>query len=465
MRKKYIALLLVIILSSTSAAIYQNVKKNEYKVKLPLLTSTQISPTNFNNIDPTIKVYFNSEAILDKSMKTISLNLLADYTTKINIPVAITKINSGEISIRVPILLSSNYDFIINKRHLPFTIKESTTTKLKPTISNCNELNGYELVLCLKRYFYLKTIKEKDVTKTLGNLNALLAKQPELKTNCHAYIHVLGQTAGILSNDFAKDYNKGSNICEYGYYHGLMEGFAMKYTNDKLTQVMKTFCSNYQFGFNQGSCYHSLGHMVWIRTGGEFSTSVKLCRELPSDANSVLSPQENCISGVAMNWAHAYQDAPAELKRFVTTDPEEPSNICLTIKDLKQQSGCWAFAGGIYNKNITTIKHYLDLCQTLPEVTSNTCWLNVGFLLGFETSTDFTEATRLCSTAKFDNAMWSCYGNLISNRTILNSKENYADYVCAKARKDQRSDTIQCKIMQEQEEIRRNMPVATHILH
>lgn len=465
MRKKYIALLLAIVLSSTSVLIYQNVKKNEYKVKLPLLTKSLISPTNFNNIDPTIKVTFNSRSSLEKSLKTISFNLIADYKTKIDIPVKITKVNEQEISIKLPILLSSNYDFTINNKHFPFTIKESAQKTLKPTIAICNDLLGYELVLCFKRYFYLKTIKEKDVTKTLSSLDELLTTYPDLRTNCHAYIHVIGQTTGILNNDFPKVYNKGNNSCEYGYYHGLMEGFAMKYSNDKLTQVMKTFCSNYQFGFNQGSCYHSLGHMAWIRTGGDFESSVTLCQQLPSDINSVLSPQENCISGVAMNWAHAYQDAPKELKNQVTTDPAEPSNICLTIKDLKQQSGCWAFAGGIYNENLTAMKHYLALCQTLPEITSNTCWLNVGFLLGFETGTDFPEASRLCSTAKFDIAMWSCYGNLISNRTILNSKENYADAVCLRAQKDHRFDAIQCKIMREQEEIRRNMPVATHILH
>ena len=465
MRKKYIALLLAIILSSTGVLVYQNIKKNEYKVKLPLLTTSQISPTNFNNIDPSIKVTFNSKATLEKSIKSISFHLIADYTTKIDIPVKITKVGAEEISIKLPILLPSNYDFTINKKHFPFTIKESAQQTLKPTIAICNNLKGYELVLCFKRYFYLKTIKEKNVTQTLNSLDSLLKTYPELRTNCHAYIHVIGQTTGILSSDFPNVYNKGSNICEYGYYHGLMEGFAMKYSNDKLTQVMKTFCLNYQFGFNQGSCYHSLGHMVWIRTGGDFENSVKLCQGLPSDEYSVLSPQENCISGVAMNWAHAYQDAPKEFKNKVTTDPTEPSNICLTITDLKQQSGCWAFAGGIYNENLTTMKHYLALCQTLPEITSNTCWLNVGFLLGFETSTNFIEASKLCGTAKYDKAMWSCYGNLMSNRTILNSKENYADAVCQQAKNDHRFDSSQCQIMKEQEEIRRNMPVATHILH
>ena len=125
MRKKYIALLLAIVLSSTSVLIYQNVKKNEYKVKLPLLTKSQISPTNFNNIDPTIKVKFNSRSSLEKSLKTISFNLIADYNTKIDIPVKITKVNEQEISIKLPILLSSNYDFTINSLYEFFQVLKS----------------------------------------------------------------------------------------------------------------------------------------------------------------------------------------------------------------------------------------------------------------------------------------------------------------------------------------------------
>lgn len=462
--KKIVIILLIFPITISGYLIYNKI--NEIKVSLPIFDNRD-TPKNgyiFNYIDPNIKIKFRDEKTKKIYKDRIKLAIEIE-DKKVEIPISSKVEKSDSIVIRTPILLPYQYLLIIGDKKYNFDLRFKGSIK-DISIDRCRELQGYDKVNCIKQYFLEKSYNDNNSKKTLKELSDLIDKKPDLKDNCHAYIHVIGEITSIISSNFLGDFKNGNITCEYGYYHGLLEGYAMKMDNEKLNQLVVKFCDYYSFGFNKGSCYHSLGHMAWIRTGGNFEKSINICQILPKDERSVLSPQENCISGVAMNWMHAYQDAPENLKKKLTPDIKNPLSICETIKDEKQSSGCYTFAGGIYNQSKSETVKLSSICNTLIEIKQNTCFLNVGFILGFDTSVEFDEALRICSKAEYEDPMWSCFGNLLSNRTILEKEGKFAKRVCDYSREIGRYNAAQCKIMFKEEKLRIDQPEATvHSLH
>ena len=371
-----------------------------------------------------------------------------------NVPIE-SKISKETIIIKVPYLL--NGDYLLEAAGVEFKFYHTfSINKVVEGKAECLALGkNLKMIDCLNKYFWAKTVKTKDTKKILLELASATQNNPYLLENCHTFAHSIGQAAASYEKSFYSAFNKGDYTCQYGYYHGIMEGFADRLSDKVLAGTILNFCDYYKFGFNKGSCYHALGHMTWFRSGGNFLTANKICKTLGNDQNSLLSPEAACAAGVAMDWGLSYSTVSKKIQKTMEINSNRPTDKCNTLSpDLVMEGGCYAFIGIVYANQVNKISKFAYDCQKLSAYLSDRCWLNVGFMLGFTPGITFQDGVTLCSKAKRVEGMWYCFGNLIDNTTLKNSAGGFADKVCSMAKKIGRENKKQCNIMHSEEKLR-----------
>src|SRR5690242_475101 len=86
---------------------------------------------------------------------------------------------------------------------------------------------------CFDRHF--RTIVDRQgVAEAFADLKAGYAADPDLQRLCHAVTHAIGQAAMARYGDVAAAFRYGDNACGSGYYHGVLQGFALSLGREKL---------------------------------------------------------------------------------------------------------------------------------------------------------------------------------------------------------------------------------------
>ena len=136
-----------------------------------------------------------------------------------------------------------------------------------------------------------------------------------IQEQCHRSAHYLGEYAGETIPVVDDALKAGGNFCQFGYYHGVIEGHAKVSENlwDELPYLCLKITKD-QESTVYGECIHSLGHAIVTRTNYDIDVSLKKCLLLP-----VYEEQTSCGRGVFMSWsneldlrANSGQSLPAE---------------------------------------------------------------------------------------------------------------------------------------------------------
>ena len=351
-------------------------------------------------------------------------------------PLSFVKIEmKGNVALLTPPILDiGHYNIEFLGKDLEFSIGRDERY-VNMSIAKCVSLEiKKESFRCLQNYFQDKVINEKTSIASINELTEAGQENVLLRgTDCHMWAHVIGYTQAMQSSDdYKKGFSSGSNSCQSGYVHGLVEGYAVIGDKEALKEMLPIFCQKYDPSFqaNQGACLHSLGHMTWFRSGGDLNTALELCKFAGDKLAGTYTAKGFCASGVAMNWAYAYLAGNPEEKLELSYGKKEPTDVCKDLKDLDLREGCYGFITAVWGESMEGLNHMADICNSLSARDSKSCWLNLGSVQSLQSFSEEKNAIRFCFKAKTNVAFWLCQNNVVEEFTHIQFKSGTAEAVC-----------------------------------
>lgn len=423
--------------------VYIIVNQNNYSGPVKFMASS-ISPNqNFDHSPKTVALTLEAS---NKDLKFIAENTiikLKNSTSKLGYPVASYTIDGKTINFKLPIIEGGIYTLDYKRGNIDFTVG-LTDVVIPKTAIEC--LGTKKESTCFTVYFREKTIRDKSARPSLDELFEITEKYPETLYLCHNYSHGIGQVAAFAYPDYQASIKDGYDVCHFGYYHGAMESFSSLFKNEELKKNFATLCDEYAIGMNRGDCTHGLGHIAWWRSGGTFDEAVELCDYASEKVTiGLFRDKDSCVTGVAMEWANTYMQATTLDKGKMTNGLTDPAFICKTIKDELLASGCWEFIGPVWGGNDENLAHMAAICETLPGIRNDGCWLGIGRDNAFRPDESTEDAIKLCQQAKRTSAMWYCLSNVVHSKTVTTRKPGTTDLICKTIPKTTLNFTQQCQ--------------------
>ena len=198
--------------------------------------------------------------------------------------------------------------------------------------------------LCLAEE--LKPLAETDPGEALARYNAAADQDNQYRISCHSAYHVIGQSAGSTTDDPWATFLAGTNDCNYGYVHGVVEGL-MATVVDATTAVdeVATLCSYPDGVVNDddskavlGNCFHGAGHAL-LKLRSVPTDALADCAAAFADQTDVSSPVGVCADGVFMelsNHPQAYGGADGAVM------------LCQSLSDETSATKCWENMGAVF---------------------------------------------------------------------------------------------------------------------
>jgi hypothetical protein len=174
--------------------------------------------------------------------------------------------------------------------------------------------NAADQLLCATRYFE-GIVESKGMSAALQEVSARWRdKDPWMQTNCHSIGHKLGRLGYRIYQDIPKAFAAGSDPCDYGYLHGVIEGASAEFSDEDLRQAMTSLCEGTGDPSNHGyrQCIHGLGHAAARRVNNDLARGMDFCRvfhnEISGDPSQTANESTDdvifrlCVTGVSMEW-------------------------------------------------------------------------------------------------------------------------------------------------------------------
>lgn len=229
-----------------------------------------------------------------------------------------------------------------------------------------------------------------------------LERRPDLfGPACHAFSHSIGQeSAQLLGSieDLAAVAAMSTDICQFGMYHGLVEGYGDRLGPIRLKEELPRLCGTLSeagrlgrasIQYAEGECFHVLGHVTARATKDVVPEGLLLCDLLPFDG-----ARTACGTGVIMNWADSVQRWAGEggegaPPAYLPVPADQRWLVCLEVPD-RYQRPCVLWMGSttitsLYPDHIrSALAGYAAWCTREfadPEVVES-CWMSVGMMGG-----------------------------------------------------------------------------------
>jgi hypothetical protein len=142
---------------------------------------------------------------------------------------------------------------------------------------------------------------------------------------CHQLTHVVGRTAGEVDGMAA--FNRGTDVCASGYYHGVTEAVMMRIGSEHIIDRAGTVCAEHVapagHSYPHYNCVHGMGHGFMAVYESDVFKSLAGC-----DALSDPWEQHHCYGGVFMEQLSAMHHATRPSKSL---RPHEPLYPCTAV--------------------------------------------------------------------------------------------------------------------------------------
>ena len=280
--------------------------------------------------------------------------------------------------------------------------------------------NDADKFLCAARYF-------ENVAKTVSVAAAIedfssrwQGNDVWIQSNCHQLGHKLGRIGWLTYKDIAKAFAQGSDPCDYGYMHGVIEGASAQFDEDELKASMTTMCEVIPGGIGEHTyrqCIHGLGHAAARRVNNDMKAAVEFCRVFYKDVKEPLSQNDSnwykfhlCVTGTSMEWN-------LSPKSYATSQQpiggeETLLGVCGELEDIFQP-GCVEYATSPYGGQIDKLIEVRDWCdanlaEPLP------CYWSVGrdALVPW---VKYPDAASVCLTGSSERNIEQCLFRMAGN--------------------------------------------------
>jgi hypothetical protein len=171
--------------------------------------------------------------------------------------------------------------------------------------------------------------------------------------SCHDLSHVTGRAAWAKYGNVAQAFNAGYDVCDFGYFHGIVEAAGAEMTPEEFKSRIPGMCGELRADYLRYSqCAHGSGHGAFYLAQGDMEAAMELCSGFPRDDQGVTS---GCETGVSMEWFAVYESDSSELTPKVT----DRRMVCGKIAE-KYQSSCYDY---LYTGGVELIRTDADIAR------------------------------------------------------------------------------------------------------
>jgi hypothetical protein len=206
--------------------------------------------------------------------------------------------------------------------------------------------NRLEIQRCLEGSF-VGIARTNGVNSALKSLEGLIKEQGQARYFCHEVSHSIGRTSLRLNQTLAAAFRDGYDVCDFGYYHGIVEGAAAGLDDAAFRDAVSSLCGEFanaeELFFLQ--CTHGLGHAAARRTNNDMLRALEFCDAIDDQGGlagaRLANARNGCGTGVTMEWfatATISEDPP------VTPKVEEPRDVCHQVP-AEWAAECYEYVG------------------------------------------------------------------------------------------------------------------------
>jgi hypothetical protein len=193
--------------------------------------------------------------------------------------------------------------------------------------------NRLTIQRCLESSLVMVT-EEEGVGAALETLGTLIATNSRARFFCHEASHAVGRASLRLNGNLADAFRDGFDVCDFGYYHGIVEGAAGGFDDATFLAAVPTLCEDFasaeELFYMQ--CNHGIGHAAARRTNNDMVRALEFCDAL--EKNPQLSGERlriarnGCGTGVTMEW---FATATADPNAAVRPEVATPRDVCTQV--------------------------------------------------------------------------------------------------------------------------------------
>lgn len=232
------------------------------------------------------------------------------------------------------------------------------------------ERSALDIKRCLDAAYAEKTY-EGGVVEALQDLSALVSRVPQARFHCHSAAHAIGRAAYFVEGSVEGAFAAGFDVCDFGFFHGIVEASAFELTNEAFASSVAEAClpllERNELMFMQ--CKHGLGHAASRRSNGDMVAALGFCdvlRGSPMPERLRESALNACGTGVSMEWfdlAAILPDPSTVLTPYVSS----PREVCFEVPEAWQQD-CFEYAGNTLDSSrpLESLMELASWCSSTP---------------------------------------------------------------------------------------------------
>ena len=301
---------------------------------------------------------------------------------------------------------------------------------------SCMESNGYYTQNCLVRYVR-KNIATKSAESILSELAELRKNSREFLPMCHGVTHALGRSAYIKYGSIADGFKNGYDVCDFGYYHGVVEGAGRMLTDAEFVKKMPEFCNTLLDEGRQElaeQCIHGLGHAAALRVNNDLLRGLEMCDSLGEIQKKYTNIPINlmCGTGVTMEWftnaSEAFKFGRSEI---VVPSVKDPKDACYDVPE-KWKASCVEYApNNATGKDMLTRLAVSDYCTGFTGYAKERCFWGLGRVsYDGANGSGIADTWKICTKHEDLAAQESCLEGAGTMSVIVENNINNATLYC-----------------------------------
>ena len=255
---------------------------------------------------------------------------------------------------------------------------------------------------CFRKHFETIT-RAYGTTVAFADLKQLYVQNAYVVSQCHQFAHVIGNTAGEMYPDIGTAFRYGDSFCWSGYYHGVVERAAKRFTIDTIKEHANDLCAQIpgkdRYLFDYFNCVHGLGHGFMALTKNELFTSLALC-----DSLNGLWEKESCYGGVFM------ENVMADTRNHQTKylKPEDLLYPCDAVGEAYKGQCYLMITSYALTKNGHDFANLFTLCTRAEKNYQDVCVQSIGRDASGQSVSQVEQTHAWCALAKNNEQERNC---------------------------------------------------------
>lgn len=289
--------------------------------------------------------------------------------------------------------------------------------------------------LCVSKYYETIATTE-SVSKAITEFSQKLqSNDPWVQSNCHQIGHKLGRIGWSIYGDIRDAFAQGSDPCDYGYLHGVIEGASAGFTEEELMKSMPVMCEEVPGGMMDHTyrqCIHGLGHAAARRVNNDIPKAMEFCRVFYKEGSTENTQSDLdwykfnlCVTGISMEWnisPLAYESAAKTIG--------SPGTLLYECGQVDRifAPGCVEYATTPFAGQVDKLIEILDWCVLNLE-DPYPCYLSVGRDV-MVPWVDYPDMLRTCESQGTGSLAEECVLRALGNIATRELSIESVDPVC-----------------------------------